>query len=38
MECYSPIKKNNMLPFATMWTDLEDIILSERSQTKKDKH
>ena len=34
----SPIKKNNILPFATMWTDLEDIILSERNQTKKDKH
>ena len=34
MECYLPINQNSILPFATMWTDLEDIILSERSQRK----
>ena len=33
-EYYSAIKKNEILPFATTWTDLEIIILSEVSQTK----
>ena len=27
---------NELLPFATMWMDPEDIILSEISQTEKD--
>ena len=31
MECYSAIKKNEILPFATMWMDLEGIMLSEMS-------
>ena len=26
---YSAINKNKILPFATTWIDLEDIILSE---------
>ena len=30
----SAIKKNEILPFATMWIDLEGIILSEISQRK----
>ena len=34
MECYSAIKKNEILPFATMWTELEGIMLSEISQRK----
>ena len=29
MEYYSAIKKNEIMPFATKWTDLEIIILSE---------
>ena len=29
MEYYSAIKKNEILPFATMWMELEGIILSE---------
>ena len=29
MEYYSAIKKNEILPFAAMWTDLEIIIVSE---------
>ena len=33
-EYYSAIKKKEILPFATTWTDLEGIILSEASQTK----
>ena len=35
MEYYSAIKKNEIIPFATTWMDLEMIILS---QTEKDKH
>ena len=31
-------KKNEILPFATTWMDLEIIILSEVSQTEKDKY
>ena len=36
MEYYSAIKKNGILPFATTWMELECIILSEISQSKKD--
>ena len=38
MEYYSAIKKNNIMPSAATWMDLEIIILSEVSQTKKDKY
>ena len=31
-------KKNETLPFATTWIDLESIMLSEMSQTEKDKY
>ena len=34
MEYYSAIKKNEIMPFAATWIDLETIILSEVSQTK----
>ena len=37
MEYYSDIKKNEILPFAATWMDLEGIMLSEISQTEKDK-
>ena len=37
MEYYSGIEKNEIMPFATTWVDLETIILSEISQTEKDK-
>ena len=38
MEFYSAIKKNEILPFVTTWVDLGDIMLSEISQTEKDKY
>ena len=34
MGYYSDIKKNEIMPFAATWVDLEIIILSEVSQTK----
>ena len=37
MEYYSAIKRNEIMPFAATWMDLEIIILSEVSQTEKDK-
>ena len=33
-EYYSPMKKNEIMPFAAMWMDLEIIILSEVSRRK----
>ena len=38
MEYYSALKKNEIMPFAATWTDLKIIILSEVSQTEKDKN
>ena len=32
VEYYSTIKKNEIMPFAATWMDLESIILSEISQ------
>ena len=37
MEYYSAIKKK-ILPFATVWIDLENIMLSEISKSEKDKY
>ena len=34
VEYYSAIKKNEILPFATTWMELEGIMLSEISQRK----
>uniref|UniRef100_A0A8C6AWE2 DUF1725 domain-containing protein n=1 Tax=Monodon monoceros TaxID=40151 RepID=A0A8C6AWE2_MONMO len=34
-EYYSAVKKNEIMPFAATWMDLEIIVLSE---TEKDKH
>ena len=33
VEYYSAIKKNEIVPFATTWMDLEIIILSEIGET-----
>ena len=38
VEHYSVIKKNEIIPFAATWTDLEIIIWREVSQIVKDKH
>ena len=35
IEHYSATEKNEMMPFAATWTDLEIVILSEVSQTEK---
>ena len=35
MEYYLTIKRNKALIHATTWMDLENIMLSERSQTQK---
>jgi hypothetical protein len=37
MEFYSAMKKNEILPFASKWMELENIILSEVSHTQKTK-
>ena len=38
MEYYSAIKKNEILPFATMWMKLESTMLSEISQSEKNRY
>ena len=37
MEYYSAIANNEILSFVTVWMDLEGIMLSEMSQTEKEK-
>ena len=34
IEYYSAIKKNEIMPFATTWMDLEMIILSQKEKDK----
>ena len=38
MEYYAPIKRKEILPFVTSWIELETIMLSEISQSMKDKY
>ena len=35
-EYYSAIKKNEIMPFVTLWMDLESIILSEVSKKERE--
>ena len=38
MRYYSTMKKNEIMQYVTTWMDLEIIILTEVSQTEKDKY
>ena len=38
MEYYLVAKNKKISPFVTIWMDLENIMLSEISQSEKDKH
>ena len=38
MEHYPDLKKNEIMPFAAIWMYLEIVILSEVSQTEKEKN
>ena len=38
MNYYSAINKNEILPFATTWLDLEGITLSKINHSEKDKY
>ena len=38
MEYCAAIKRNEILPFAMMWMELEDIMLSKISQSEKDNY
>ena len=37
-EYYLAIKRNEILPFAATWMDLENILLSKIGKTEKDKY
>ena len=38
MEYYSVMRKNEILSFATMWMELEGVMLSEIGQSEKDSY
>ena len=38
MEYYSAIRNDKYPPFASTWMELEGVMLSEASQSEKDKH
>jgi hypothetical protein len=38
MECYSGIKNNGFMKFTHKWMELENIILSEVTQSQRNKH
>jgi hypothetical protein len=38
MEYYSAIKNNEFMKFLGKWMDVEDIILSEVTQSQKNRH
>ena len=38
MEFYAAERKKELIPFATAWMELESIMVSEMSQTVRDKY
>ena len=38
LEYYSAVRKNEIMPFAETWMQLEMIVVSEVSQKEKDKY
>ncbi|KAF0883296.1 LORF2 protein, partial [Crocuta crocuta] len=38
IEYYLQMRKNEVMPFATMWMELEGIVLSEINQPEKDRY
>ena len=38
MEYYLAMRKNEIMPFAAMWMELEGIMLNEISQSEKDRY
>lgn len=38
IEYYVVMRKKKLLPFVTIWINLEGIMLSERGQTEKDRY
>ena len=38
MESYLAMRRNEILPFAATWMELESVMLSERSQAEKDRY
>ena len=38
MKYYSVVKKNEIMPFAATWMDLQIVILNEVCQTEKEKY
>ena len=38
MKFYSVMRQKEILPFVTTWMNLEDVMLSEISQTQKDEY
>ena len=38
VEYHTAIKRNEILPFAMMWMELEGVMLSEISQSEKDNY
>ena len=38
MEYYLAMRKNKIMPFAAMWVELENIMLSEINQSEKDEY
>jgi hypothetical protein len=38
VECYSAIKNNDFMEFAGKWMNLENIMLSEVTQSQKNTH